>query len=129
MKHLFVLLTAALLMLSIGGSAALADQVNAYRKANGAKALNYSQKLEKAATRHVQDMVKGNFRSHTGSNGSSVGDRVRSAGYKWCHVSENITWGRSSLAKAIAAWDASSGHKKNLLNRKPRDYGVAQSSG
>ncbi len=125
MKHLFVTLIAAVLMFGAGQGAAFADELNAYRKANGAKPLAYSKKLERAALKHAQDMAANGFKSHTGSDGSDVGKRVKRAGYKWCHVSENITWGRSSLSKAIAAWSASGGHKENMLRRKPREYGVA----
>lgn len=126
MKQVFATLMACVLML---GNAAFADEFNAYRKANGKPALSLNKKLSTAAQRHAQDMAKRDFRSHTGSDGSSVGDRVRKAGYKWCHVSENITWGRSSLAKAIAAWDASPGHKENMLRRKPKEYGLAEVDG
>jgi uncharacterized protein YkwD len=125
MKRVFVALMAAVLVFGVAGGAALADELNAYRKANGKPALTLNKKLSKAAERHAQDMAKKDFRSHTGSDGSSVGQRVRKAGYKWCHVSENITWGRGSLRDAIAAWDASAGHKTNMLRRKPREYGVA----
>lgn len=125
MKRVFVALMAAMLVFGAAGSAALADEFNAYRKANGKPALSLNKKLTKAAERHARDMAKKDFRSHTGSDGSSVGQRVRKAGYKWCHVSENITWGRRSLADAIAAWDASAGHKENMLRRKPKEYGLA----
>ena len=125
MRTLIVTVTAAVLLLGAGTQFVLADALNDYRKANGAKALGYSKELERAALAHAQDMAKNGFRSHTGSDGSDVGKRVRRVGYKWCQLSENITWGRSSYAKAIAAWDASPGHKKNMLRKKSREYGVA----
>ena len=129
MHKVLVTILAAALTLPLMMAPVQADALNEYRKANGLKPLTYNRKLEKAAARHAQDMAQKNFRSHTGSNGSQVGDRVRKAGYKWCLVSENITWGRSSMAKAVAAWDASPGHKKAMLTRKAREYGIAQVNG
>ena len=129
MRFLGAMVMAAVLLLGAGVQQVQADAFNDYRKANGAKALGYSKKLERAALKHAQDMANNGFKSHTGSDGSDVGKRVRRAGYKWCHVSENITWGRSSYAKAIAAWDASPGHKQNMLRRKAREFGVASVDG
>ena len=129
MRTLIATVMAAVLLLGAGAQMAQADAFNDYRKANGAKALGYSKKLERAALKHAQDMARNGFKSHTGSDGSDVGKRVRRAGYKWCQVSENITWGRSNYAKAIAAWDASAGHKKNMLRRQSREFGVAEVNG
>ena len=64
--------------------------------------------------------------SHTGANGSTVGTRVRSAGYGWCRVAENIAQGQQSLAEAMASWESSPGHRANLLNPGLQDVGLGR---
>lgn len=43
-----------------------------------------------AARRHSSDMARNNFQSHTGSDKSSVSDRITAAGYKGGFLGENI---------------------------------------
>ncbi|MBL7110645.1 MAG: hypothetical protein ISS19_01740 [Bacteroidales bacterium] len=46
-----------------------------------------------AAQDHSDDMDENNNLSHTGSDGSSAGDRLDSIGYKWSTCGENIAVG------------------------------------
>ena len=39
-------------------------------------------------------MVANGFFSHTGANGSSVGDRLNAVAYGWASVAENIAAGQ-----------------------------------
>lgn len=113
--------------------------VNAHRRAGatcGARGsfppvadLVWNDALTQAAVVHSDDMVAGNFFSHTGSNGSTVGDRVTAAGYAWRGVGENIAAGQVTVAVVVDGWMKSDGHCANLMNAAYRDIGVACVSG
>ena len=70
-------------------------------------------------------MVANNFFSHTGSNGSTLGDRATAAGYAWSSLGENIAAGQASVAEVVDGWMKSDGHCANLMNAGFRDIGVA----
>ena len=78
-----------------------------------------------AAAAHSDDMVANNFFSHTGSNGSTLGDRATAAGYQWSSLGENIAAGQLSVAEVVDGWMKSDGHCANLMNAGFRDIGVA----
>ena len=57
--------------------------VNDIRVASGLDPLALDVRLASSAQGHSVDMSTGNFLSHTGSDGSSPGDRMTAAGYPW----------------------------------------------
>lgn len=87
-------------------------------------ALSWNANLAQAAAGHSDDMVARNFFSHTGSNGSSVGDRATAAGYTWRTVGENIAAGQAGVAEVVQGWMNSDGHCANLMNPAYRDIGA-----
>lgn len=89
----------------------------------------YSKTLEHVAAGHARDMGANGYFSHTGANGSSVGDRVKAQGYQWCFVAENIAKGQRDLTAAMAGWKSSKGHYKNMMHKKAAQFGVAQGPG
>ncbi len=105
---------------------AVLAQVNAFRAGQGRSALAFSPVLTQVAQAHSDDMARRGVLSHQGANGSSVGDRARSAGYGWCRIAENIAQGQKDLAQAMDAWKRSAAHRDNLLNRGLRDVGLGQ---
>jgi uncharacterized protein YkwD len=74
-------------------------------------------------------MGQNNFMSHTGSDGSTIRPRVERQGYRGCLVAENIGKGQNSLGEMLTWWMNSPGHRKNLLNPKYSDFGLAQGPG
>jgi uncharacterized protein YkwD len=112
---------------------------NAYRAAGAscgaegtfppAAVLAWNAALTQASLVHSDDMVAGNFFSHTGSSGSNAGQRATAAGYVWQSWGENIAAGQATVAVVMAGWMASPGHCANLMNAGFRDIGVACVSG
>lgn len=100
--------------------------VNEVRKDKRRKAVRYSALLEAVAAGHANEMASQGYFSHTGANGSSVGDRTTAQGYKWCFVAENIARGQTSLQEAMVAWTNSKGHYKNMTHKQVREFGVAR---
>lgn len=122
-------LTALLLGVLAQGAAAdpVATQVlNEYRRQQGQPEVRYSKPLEAAATGHALDMARGAFFDHRGSDGSSVGERVRLVGYGWCFVAENIAQGQTSLGAVMTDWANSPGHRRNMLDRRARDFALVE---
>ncbi|WP_107814520.1 CAP domain-containing protein [Celeribacter persicus] len=98
--------------------------INAERARQGRSPLSYNAALTTAAQWHTGDLAARNGLSHTGRNGSTVGDRVRAAGYSYCYVSENLSVGYPSAQQAVQGWMQSKGHRANLLNGEVQDVGI-----
>ena len=77
------------------------SEVNTLRADAGQGALTYSTHLEALAQTHADDMSAESFFSHTGSDGSQLGDRARRVGYGFCFVAENIAKGQRLGYRAL----------------------------
>ncbi|MEA2249690.1 MAG: hypothetical protein QOH46_4219 [Solirubrobacteraceae bacterium] len=112
-------------------SAAVRCLVNQTRAAHGLRALRPSARLERAAERHGQDMVRRRYFDHDSPGGRGVTDRVRSTGYlrgagDWA-LGEDLGWGTGSLsspAAIVQAWMDSPPHRAVILNGRYREVGV-----
>ena len=71
--------------------------------------------LERAAVEHSQDMAKHDYMDHTGRDGSTPGERVTHAGYKWKMVGENLASGIVTPEAAVNGWIGSPHHCENLM--------------
>lgn len=89
------------------------------------KPLGWDSMLKKAANGHSHDMEKNNFFSHTGSDGSSMADRISDAGYHWGWAGENIAAGYDTVASVMDGWIKSPGHCANIMSSHYKDIGVA----
>ncbi|WP_234423593.1 CAP domain-containing protein [Tateyamaria sp. Alg231-49] len=123
--------TVALLMVATTAQAdrATLAVVNNARAAEGRSALVYDARLETAARAHGEDMAAQGFFSHTGSDGSDIGTRLRRVDYGFCFGAENIAAGQKSLVDVMAAWMQSRGHRRNILHRKAKAVGIARVTG
>jgi uncharacterized protein YkwD len=102
--------------------------LNAQRTAVGAPALHMCATLQSAAQGHSDDMAATNTMSHTGSNGSTMVNRVEAAGYLgWTSLGENVAMGYTTVDTVMNAWMNSPGHKANILNPSYTGVGLAES--
>ncbi len=76
----------------------------------------WSDALATAAYLHSKDMVRKNFSSHTGSDGSSADQRISRQGYPWRTYGENLAFGNPTVPSVIQGWLASERHCRNLMN-------------
>ena len=130
MKRFVFILTYLLLSATLAAADAQKTKaLNSVRASAGLSALRYSSTLEAAAVRHANDMLRARFFSHTGSDGSSVAQRVARAGYSWCFVAENIAQGQPSLSQVMKAWAASPAHRANMLSREVTEFALVQGDG
>ncbi|MYV48115.1 CAP domain-containing protein [Streptomyces sp. SID2888] len=100
------------------------ELVNAERGKAGCSPLKLNATLSKAAQAHSEDMAAHRNMSHTGSDGSSPGDRITRAGYTWSSYGENVAYGYATPEQVMAGWMSSPGHKANILNCGFKEIGV-----
>jgi uncharacterized protein YkwD len=107
-----------------GVTARIVQLVNSERAKVGCPALTLNSALTKAAQAHSADMAVHQNMSHTGSDGSSPGDRITGAGYAWSAYGENVAYGYATPEDVMAGWMASPGHRANILNCSFKEIGV-----
>ncbi|AQY20527.1 hypothetical protein T261_07132 [Streptomyces lydicus] len=100
------------------------ELVNNERSKAGCAPLVVNAKLTKAAQAHSKDMADHRNMSHTGSDGSSPGDRITRAGYDWSAYGENVAYGYATPESVMKGWMSSPGHKRNILDCSFKEIGV-----
>lgn len=98
---------------------------NAQRAAAGVGPLSASGALTAAAAAHSKDQAVNNKMTHTGSNGSTLGQRVSAAGFAWRTIGENVAMGYGSADSVMNGWMNSAGHRANILKADFTSIGVA----
>ncbi|WP_030211938.1 CAP domain-containing protein [Streptomyces sp. NRRL WC-3626] len=104
--------------------AQVVELVNAERGKVGCSPVKVNSTLTKAAQDHSEDMAATGTMSHSGSDGSSPGDRITRAGYAWSTYGENVAYGYSTPEQVMDGWMNSPGHKANILNCAFKEIGV-----
>jgi len=100
------------------------DLTNSYRLQAGLAPLRLNAKLNTAAQAHSVDMALNDFFSHTGSDGSTVYNRMNGAGYDYKLAAENIVAGYATPKSAVQAWMNSPGHRTNILHPDLQEIGI-----
>ncbi|WP_232825460.1 CAP domain-containing protein [Albibacillus kandeliae] len=106
-----------------------AELLNRIRAAANVGPVAWSPGLAQAAQAHGDDLSRSGRFSHGGTDGSSVGARVRRTGYGFCFVAENIAKGQDSLAEVLQAWAHSAPHLHNMLDPRATEAAVAHAPG
>lgn len=96
--------------------------INQARAAAQLPALTVNSQLMSAAQTHSADMACNNFLSHTGSDGSWIGDRLKAAGYNSFGYSEIIAIGPPQ--NAINQWAADPPHWEIVLSPTMTEIGA-----
>ena len=91
--------------------------------------VSWSGNLAMAAYLHSKDMVRKDFFSHTGSDGSSAGQRISRQGYSWRAYGENIAVGNQTVSSVIRGWLGSERHCRNLMNPAFTEIGAGYAIG
>ncbi|MDN5788701.1 CAP domain-containing protein [Pseudorhodobacter sp.] len=103
-------------------------EINAYRKGAGLRALSSKKQLADIAQQHACDMAGMGKHSHVGSDGSDLGGRLRSGGYRFGAAVENV--GKFSPSTDAAQWwYKSAGHRANILSPQISDIGLGVALG
>lgn len=123
------LLVALALVTAPAAASPAEDQVlalaNTARAKAGCAPLRPEPRLTAAAAGHARAMANQNFFGHVSKNGASLRQRIYAQGYRYRAAAENISAGRSTASEAMQAWMRSAGHRKNLLNCRYAQTGIA----
>ncbi len=92
---------------------------------DAAPPLTLSTTLTAAAALHSLDMAQRGELAHSGSDGSTSGDRMTRAGYAWQGSGENIAAGQPDADTAVQGWLGSPGHCATLMEPRFTETGVA----
>lgn len=102
--------------------------VNGARAQHGLPPLILDDRLVAAAREHAVDMAYRNHCRHTGTDGTTVRDRIRRHGYphnNW--AGENILCARRTADAALGWWLSSAPHRANILHGHFTHIGVGAS--
>jgi uncharacterized protein YkwD len=106
--------------------------INKLRRRRGMRALQDSSQLRRGPQQHAHDMVDGQYFSHVSENGRTLSARTSATddlqGYPTWRIGENLAWGtgaKSSAKRIVQSWMLSPPHKRNLLNPRYREAGLA----
>jgi uncharacterized protein YkwD len=111
--------------------------LNAKRRSAGLRALSTRSLLSRAAVGYSAQMVRESFFAHRAPAGPDLAARLTRAGYlsraatDW-FVGENLGWATGTAAtprQLLAAWMASPGHRRNILEPAFRDVGIGVAPG
>jgi uncharacterized protein YkwD len=89
--------------------------INEIRVAAGLSTYEWNDLMTVAAQQHSDDMAANRTMSHTGSDGSNVGDRLERVGFAASAWAENVAAGFVDPVAVVRAWMTSSGHRRHLL--------------
>lgn len=96
--------------------------INEARKSANLPTLSVNEQLKSAAQAHSADMACNNFLDHTGSDGSSIRDRLARAGYLSVSFAEIIAIGTPQ--NAMNQWSSDQGHWQLVLSPGMTEIGV-----
>ncbi len=88
---------------------------NREREKAGHGVLKLSEKLSQAALAHAKDMAEHQTLDHTGSDKSTVADRVKRVKYPYILVGENIAEGQKTVEAVMTTWMESPTHRENIM--------------
>lgn len=111
-----------------GLAAELETAANAARRVEGKTLLDRAEPLSRIAQSHACDMADQGRAAVEGSNGSSVLDRARAAGYPACGVVQ-LAWRGGGPADAVAGWRGREAQRAELLGQTSRQIGAGAATG
>jgi uncharacterized protein YkwD len=106
-------------------------QINAIRVAHGLVPLRLNGSLTAAAAGHSTQMIDEGYFAHESFDGSPFWKRLSAywdvAAQGYWSVGENLLWSSPDVGatKAIQLWMASPEHRRNILEPKWREIGIA----
>jgi hypothetical protein len=111
---------------------AIVEMTNAFRKDHKLSVLTPNPTLAAVARAYARTLAASTQLSHT-LEGTTPATRAKKAGYAYCQIAENLAMASDSrgftardyAGRALRGWEASPGHRKNLMLPYLTDIGVA----
>jgi hypothetical protein len=103
--------------------------INIERKSNGVPLLTTNSVLNEVARAKAEDMINKGYFAHKSPDGKMIWDMINRNEYPYLYVGENLAMNFTSARSAHKALMLSPAHKKNILNSKYTEMGIAVASG
>lgn len=103
--------------------------VNNERTGNNLNTLIFHDKLNIAAQAKANDMIKNNYFAHKSPDGKMPWDWIDRNEYAYLYAGENLAMNFTSAFSAHQALIMSESHKRNILNSRYSDIGIAVAKG
>ncbi len=102
------------------------EETNNFRRREGRRPLKVNAELTEAAQKHAAHMARKENMSHDGFSFF-----IKSSGYSYTRLAENVASfsGSFSAVDVVHGWMKSSGHRRNLLDRRLVDFGIGMAQG
>ncbi len=100
----------------------LTNEIRDVKKLNP---LTVNQQLNQAAISKAKHLIRHNYFSHNSPAGKQFSEWIIESGYKFQIVGENLAVGFDTNKDVMKAWMDSSSHRKNILNEKYNEIGIA----
>lgn len=110
-------------------SGGIFNLINKEREKNNLGILSQNEILNKAAKNKAEDMVKNNYFAHRGLDGKMPWEWINRGEYAYLYAGENLAMNFTSAFSAHKALMLSESHKRNILNNRYADIGIAVVSG
>ena len=107
-----------------GVSSSAASTVAQLRKENGVEPLKADATLEKAALRQAGYMARSGKMEHTTGIGRDFASRMKKDDIHGLRA-ENIAYGAFDTSRVLDVWMHSPPHRKNMLDRRIKRFGLA----
>jgi hypothetical protein len=101
------------------------ELVNEARNKQNIQSLSENTKLNRAAEEKANDMLANNYFAHTSPSGVTPWDWIEKNNYDYKYAGENLAINFSDPTDQQEAWMNSPTHRKNILNTKYNEIGVA----
>ncbi len=104
----------------------MVEETNKFRQQQGRKPVTVNAKLTEAAQKHADHMARTEKMSHIGFT-----QFINSTGYRYSFVAENVAAfsGNFSGKAIVNGWKKSPGHRKNLMDSRATEVGIAMGQG
>ncbi|MEL6751859.1 MAG: CAP domain-containing protein [Pseudomonadota bacterium] len=104
------------------------NAVNQLRANQGLPSLRLSSTMQRAAQEQAAIMAKKRKMGHSVGFGNSFKRRLKRVGHRGA-AAENVAVGQRNAQAVLRAWMGSRGHRRNILNRKMKTFGLAMKTG
>jgi len=107
----------------------IVDLTNQTRIENGLDELFVNPVLNRIASKKAQHMINYHYFSHNSPEGTDPWHWFKEERYDYKYAGENLAINYRTAEEQHIAWMKSTTHKKNILNQKYKEIGIATASG